>query len=359
MKWRECGVELWRGVTNPSLGALVIIVAINLSGVVGLLLGLETLMIHGGDRLLAENPFDQDIYVTSEALRLSRSDSSRPFVAVLGGSSVRHMFFKDDLQRQLRDLTQNVVDVYNLTTSRQSIWEMVTLVDMIPPDTKGIVVIEAALGPFAFGQGDLKDMLKTPRLGFRSRYFDEELKLAGLEPSFYTGIYSLDNYRFYMSRLSTWLTRLHSMPVEQVESAFLGPNPHPMVQKWEGQPYSDRLNQHRNNVEANVTVLDRLARRLSQTRLKLVLLDAPVNQRFLHNFHHEEDWLDHRRRMSQFAAQHEVPFLTVVEEARVKDTDYYDYCHLTSRKAVAKITTILADHLTGLLEDLRSMEHLQ
>ena len=345
----QCWRSFWRGATTPSLPALLIILAVNLTGLIALAVGFEGWMARGGDRYLAANAFDQDIYATTKSLDLARRRHSHPIVAIMGGSAIRSMFLEQELDRLLREKTQVPVNVYNLTTFRQSVWEMVALIDAIPKDTQGLVVVEAGLCPYAFGPEDLRQLVLNPKLGLRSQLFDDEVRRAGFEPGGRIGIYFFDNGRFYIPRMSDWMTRLHRFPIMEVPTPFLGPNPHPLVPRWGGKPYSDRLRQHRGDVEANVAVLERLAQRMKQTQLSMVLLDAPVSRKFLGDFGHLVEWRDHRDRMRRLAADYHIPFLEIVDAAGVEESDYFDYCHLTARDAVERITAVLAEHLAGLL----------
>ncbi len=347
---RQVVEAFWHGATRPSLGAVILAVVINVAGVIAMVGFLKTWMMHGGDGYLALHPFDREMFVTSEAMTMAKMGGTQePIVAILGGSSILALIDARSLEQQLHTRAQPPAVVYKFTTPRQSIWEMVALVDLIPKTARGIVVVEAGLSPYAYDHEYLAELVSNPHLGVRSDAFDDEVEAAGLTPARRFGNYFLDNYAFFVSRASTWLTRIHRVPMEMEPMPFLGPDTSPYVQRWGGGPYSERIVQYASCVEDNVAVLERIVERLKGTQLKLVLLDSPINPRFVADFNHEPMWREHRQRMHRFADDHGLLFWDVVNEAQITEGDYFDYAHLTSPEAVSRATGLLADHLMPLL----------
>ena len=342
---RQLLLAFWSGATQPCLPAVVIVILVNVSVWAGLAVGLEGWMRQGFERYIATNPIDFDTFVTASTLKMAQADTDRPWVVMLGGSAMRGAVVEDRLANQLQSQTGRRWDVHNLTTGRQSIWEMVALADMIPTEARGIVLAEASLGPYAFTPDYPNQLITSPRLGFRSTAFDHETARLGYPGSQRTGVYFFDNSGFFTSRLSTWLTRLPQMPVDLQPMPFLHPDPTLGIQRWDGTSYHVRLEKNAKYVQDNLEVLIRLSDRLRDHGLHLVLVDTPINPQFLSRFKHHRLFREHNLAMRQLADEIQIPYLDLPGKSGINELDYYDYCHLGSETATQRVTDWLASLL--------------
>lgn len=297
--------------------------------------------------------FSSDVYTaTADALALAASDSSDRAVVLLGASTTRESVHDEDLAAMLRDVHGTRTIVHNLTSSEQHVIETVALADAIPANVTGTIII--GVNPVRIGQReDIATMITSPRIGVTSAAFDEELRQWGAVPPERTGLYAWDNRRFLLA-LWSWIAPTLPKLAAKWAIGRLTPTK-PKRHLYIGRPANTEAWLHKNfqEVAASVAAYDavadqslatlrRLAHRLRDRRHKVVLLEAPINPKFVRESLGLDFYTKHLHRMRSFAAAYGITYLNLHELVPLGSDAFYDWAHLRSRSAQKAYTAAVA-----------------
>ena len=349
--WRD----FWNGVTQPSGLRCAVTFAIPLAVFVGLTIVISPALIRsGGDKYLAKNGRDLDMFATSKALTMAVRENNSPIVVVLGASAIHNSLIEEQLVKVLDENLEFPIDVYDLSTSRQSFWQATALVDMIPARSRGVVVLSVGCVKLTFGSDILAGLIQNPRLGFRSKAYDAEILLASMTPPRRVGIYLWDNMRFFLPRLRAASSNLANGPIDSIYY-YLG-REQKDDEEWRShsEQVAERLDFYYENVEGNLDILSRIINRIREkTDMTVVLVEHPVSDRFVREFVDPALIRQYEDRLRQFTKEHNVEYWDLIEAAAFSDDDYYDWCHLRSKEATSRFTAIIGRRLAELLSTER------
>ena len=103
------------------------------------------------------------------------------------------------------------------------------------------------------------------------------------------------------------------------------------------------------NVDRNLGVLERMIERARKRgRVRFVLLEAPRNPRATPDLQ-PEHFAHHQSILREFAAEHDVAYWSLDEEAEFSAEEFGDFCHITDDHARDRFTELLADRLAAML----------
>ncbi len=328
------------GLVRPSPVAIGIAVVLNALIFSALLVGLTPRFLASKPMgFLAENATDYDAIVTSQIIALQVHPVADPMVIVLGASTTRAALLYKDLSDGLESRGFRDVRVVKLCTSRQSLWETLALVENLPAGVRGVAVLGVGPSLFSMGSDDLKDLAHHPRLGIRSTLLDGELRAHAIPVRDRTDNYFIDNAAFLLARLNV-LPRNYLRPgrTAYVDSRYVGKGA-ATAAAWElkGTRVDSRLDHLGENWLQNLQVLERIIELIrSRTSLKIVLVESPINPRFVAQFNREDLIAWHRQGLARFARRQGIPYVVLNQAAVLAPGDFFDWAHLSDPAAIKR-----------------------
>lgn len=344
----------WQAASTPSLAVLAAIVALAGAQFGAILLWLTPeRIVAAGHGLWMNDPWDHSAYVTVEALSMQRADPRTPAIAVVGSSSMRHVFEDHDAFRErLSNELAQPVRMHFLAAGGQSLWESELLLDHLPDGFRGTVVIGVHPGRAIYDGAALTAWMEQPRLGLDSsstRKLRDRLGLPQKDPS---GFYFLDHMPFIAARRGAIARNLltgpqpyarHGRQIEaplSVETAAIRDAGAPSVmQHWE------------RDGTRGAEALQRLSERLTAAGVDVVVAFSPLHPNV--EARHPESLARFRRLMRKSALAAGASVLDLNAEAALRETDFRDAFHLNTSGGRARCENALASELTERLRRLR------
>jgi hypothetical protein len=345
------------GATEPSAAAALWLLVTAAGLLLALFLGVDEDLVrdHGMDVLL-DDANDFDAYASFRALELKVHDVGSPLVIITGGSTTRDAIFTELLSADYANRATGPVAVFKLTTSRQTLLDSVAMLDMIPAGASGAAII--GVTPSMFAAFPMATSIPPPpnidsaRYAFRSQAFDDELGRLGFEARPRYGHYLLDNAPFFLARLDAIAANLlRGAPVYEERRIRPSQRVRPELWDFRGGRVAQRLTDYGVGVDAGLVTLDRALQRLAaRTAVTPVLVEAPVNPRFLREFGQTARFASHRSRLRAFAEERSLVYLELNALAGLEEPLFYDWAHIVDGQAVRRCTTVIADATVPLLK---------
>jgi hypothetical protein len=349
--------SFWSGLATPSLPTALGAVAFALLELYAAALWVTPKKLARIDPVvLMEGRNDDRSVVTVEALRMRRP-SKRRGVAMLGAShGVRSLVDHGaGIPDRLLRATGEHVDFFPLCAAGQSIAEWIVLLDQIPPDFRGVVIL-TVIDQMGTIRGRQPTRVHT-RMALSSPTFDHppEIFARHLQPTDLasssllppTGVYFLDHLAFFASRRSALV---RAGPAERRPPA-------PRVARKtrrNRQSFATILaKMEREPGPALIGILPELAALIAPLRrpgLEIVILEAPVNPRLdamKRASHSRADVYDPA--MLAFARREGVRYWNPSAEVEISDADFTDAIHLHSASGRRRFEAAIAGRLGALL----------
>lgn len=340
------------GLTTPSPLAVVVMVMTMV-----LLLGAccvimtPTAIAGGMWRLLSTSAYETPRFeATARWLDLRRRPPRSPAVLVVGSSAIQEAFLPNLFERELGERLGRPLDIRPLLMPGITAWEMVALVDLLPPATHGVLALGFGFHALARRRGQRPGGLLP--VGAYERALRQRLGARLREP---TGIYFLDRFRALAPRVPHMLRQLvlpSPVPPRRVFSRReLSPNAATaaiLAAHWmSAAELEDEL-------ERTEAVLEEVIGRLTASgRLRVVLMEPPYNREAASRWLQPEVPAAYRRTFDAIMAATGVAEIPVSREAGLTAADFLDVSHLDPAGSGAeRFTTALARDLAGVLQAL-------
>ena len=348
------GAAFLEGLTRPSPTGLVTMAVVTVLGIVGFLVFVTPdRLVSGLDRYFAGGGDEQSVAMTTRIIETSRRESDAPLLVVLGGSVARGAVIEEALEASIRQSLEAGWDVAELTTSRQSLWEAGGIVEWLPSETRGAVLLFLGPSRFARSSDEIAELYETPSLGIRSDFIDRSAEAAGMRPPPRTGNYVLDNRLFYQSRLTHTVRNLVKAAVgrelprsweTQYEDSVLSEG------SWDGvaERVYARFDEYDRKLASNIRVLTEVVEEIEARGMDAILVEAPISRRFV------DEWLGdlydlYLERVAAFASERGLAYLRIQELARIRPDEFHDWAHLRNASVGRRFTAVLGDTLPALL----------
>lgn len=337
------------GATEPSSAALAIAAVVMALVAAWSVQQAEGFVAHYPE-LLAAGKGDDFSFITSATMDIAATKRDERGVAVIGASCLRAGTDEAMIEQRLRQINP-AVRVHNLTTGGQSLWESMAIADYIVPGFAGAVVLDT--NPLRFARADdfLLEILREPRLGFRSPLLDELAADANLPTTSPTGVYAWDGRDYLRLRLVNVFPRL------LLGSAV---HRHDRLTKNLNQEQRERmavritseLENYDEGVEVLLAALSKLAMLLSRKNsTDIILVETPIDPHFVDNVIGRDFYDRHIERMRQFAQQHGIQFWELNRELALSERDFADWCHLNNTQAREGYSQLFSAYLAKDLRD--------
>ena len=356
--------EFIQGATRPSLGSLIVAAVVTAVLFASCFIFITPeLMGSEAHRYFAVNKLDAHNCASSaRAQRLSCLELSQPAVFILGTSSDRQALTSTgQLAHLIADQSNITPSVQDLTMAGETHWEMAALTDMLPERFDGVVLLGLGTGPprFLLPVEELEGLLKRPRVGFVSKGFDHEVRLAQLRIPERTGNYFWDNRSFFASRLPYLFWNLVTVPVDRMKYVVLNKIRVPVFDlDLQVQQMKEQLADYDERAEEGLGVFARIGEKVARRgRVAVVIVQSPVNPEFIARAWGSEFYEHHRRYVRKYAQQHGMLYWDLNDAAALTSDDFYDGFHLRSPQAQLRYTTVLAEELAELLQETIGKEN--
>lgn len=327
--------ELWRGLVGPSLAALLGAGLVSLA-TLGLCLRLITpeLLLSG---FFVTFSGDDEASLTAAALSSEQTPVNRMELALMGSSASREALesvhgvelrVASSLDLEPRDVTFRALTAGALTHVNA-----VALVDRLPKDFQGLIVLEISERNVSLSLREATDPIEGPRLPLDSELFDEAMVKLGVETPRRTGVLFLDHYRFFLARPGA-IARLWRGPVEpafhQIESF-----PAPTETEWVEieRRSTDWTRDYPERAPINLELYRWLIEHLlARPGVGVALLQAPrnpdISARAYANSEAGPMWARFRRDVEQLAARCGVPLWRIDEDLKLDGAMFRDGAHI-------------------------------
>lgn len=354
---RDCWGNFICGVTGPSLTSLVIVISLNLIVFFSLsLLITPAFMMGDGHHYLMQDPWDRNVSSTAKILSIRKSET--PDIVVLGDSLTVHCVAGEE--RLARMVTSKMGKapsaVFDLSVPGQTSWEMAAIVEKLPPQFDGVLIIGIGPGLLSYGVEELKDIVANPRLGFLSKALEQEAGFSGLSGPSRTGIYFIDNWRFLSARRYFIARNLFVTGAQPTGDIFDDVNKpeSPDRQNFIEQEIDDLpwlMQEYELNKNINFDVIQRIVVNLrKRSNASFILMEAPYNPAW-NNVHGAERFFKKvHSELKTFAAKHEMSFLSATMQAALLPADFMDYeGHLDNREAIERCSEAIATQVVKVM----------
>jgi hypothetical protein len=248
--------------------------------------------------------------------------------------------------------------VYDLSAGGVVSLEMEVLAEQLPAQFDGILVLGVAPPILSNPMRDLvTDILNTARMGVSSEVIDNAARSVDVKIPYRTGVYFIDNWRFFLSRVPFTVRNL----------LITGPQPHVdfLDQPWVRELMrSQRRQQERAeeyfslvtrlyepNKQANLAVIERIVAGLKKRGdASFILLQAPINPLWYDNPIGKEFFEKFTADLRQFATEHGMSFLSSTQEAKLHPADFFDHAgHIGSHEASERCTQAIASKVAQIM----------
>lgn len=310
-------------------------------------------------RLLMSNPLDTHTLVGHRVL--SRAGSSGANAILLGTSvTIRCIEGEAPLAERIEARTGRRLRVDDLATDAQATWEMAALVDRLPPQDGGVLVIGLTPGllsanPLGDSRNALGSLLKWPRFGFTSPAMEAEARALGVAVPRRTGIYAIDNAGYILSRRKELLRNLLRGGTDYADpltAAWYKNVNTPEFWAKEIRELPEVAAEYRANAALNFDMLDRMVLRALQSHdFRVVVLESPVNPGWWQDEAGARFYRAYRADLAALAGRLGGTFVQISDRAGLKQSDFVDYeGHLGNAAARARCSDALADGIAAALE---------
>lgn len=358
---RECWREFWQGATRPALTSLLITFCVNGFILIALCVYITPDFLAGPrHRYLMDDPFDSFVPITAKAVASRHLEP--PDIVILGDSvTVRCVASEESLAGLITEKLGGLTpSVYDLSADGLVSLEMAALVEQLPAQFDGVLVL--GVGP-PFLSNDVRDLatdiLDSPKIGFSSEVLDTEARAAGVKVPYRTGIYFIDNWRFFLPRLPSLIRNLLITGAQPYGDPFDVPwmKNGKRTESWQQEERDSYLSEvtrlYEPNKQANLAVIERIVARLrARSDASFILLQAPINPLWYNDADGKEFFESYTSDLRQFATEHGMSFLSVTQEARLRPADFLDYGgHIGTFEARERCTQAIASRVAEVMAE--------
>jgi len=352
LTWRHATAAVWEGATRTSLFTAMglLLLAIAQLGFLCLVVTPERIA-RMDPGVLMSGPHDYDVQATVAAQQLARLPQPETGVVFVTTSSGRHAITGEEtLSEQLSALAGEPVRFHLIASGRQSVWQTVQILDQLPTDFRGVVLITVGPSRLGTGRDALAREVRWPRLGLDSGWLREEIELAGLAPTRNAGVYFLDQGRFFATRRRAFVRNaLFGRPTYRIHR-FNFPGRASEV-RWQAllPEFDQRMDRALGEEgERDLAVLERTVTRLRERAdVSVALVESTRHPRIIEMY--GARYPHYRRRVQAAADRAGVPMWDLDREAGLVAADFFDWTHLGSRESRRRYQSVLAQRAAELL----------
>ena len=301
----------WTGFVQPTRFALLLMIATFTAGALAMGLGITPSTLAGrlGD-YIPSNFADSDAFLTVRMFRMAEDKTppdSNPNLYAVGDSLLAHAFASETgLEAALQTTTGRKWHAAMLTTPQQMVLDSSALIDVATKKDPGIVVMAFGAGRLTADKAGELHSYRLARLGFRSKWQDEQVRLLGEKPRRVTGNYVMDNRNFLLRNTADAVRNLlyFGPPVRRIDAYTIGIHLSP--KEWEtfhDTVLSDLRNAASHPNPTTIRLLEDTARRLEARGNKLIIFEPPISDRTFTRQSDRRDYQNYLKLAAQLTAR--------------------------------------------------------
>ena len=356
-------MNAWRsfidGLLRPSMTAVCIALALAGLIVAGALFALtpqRLVPIIRWHQQYDFNRINDAQFITANGIEFHDSGGAGPGIVLLGGSTMRESVDVPYLRSRLEG-GGHQLQIEDLTFSAQRVIDTIALIDFIPEGFRGIVVV--GVNPVRIGgKTDVKELIHSRRIGILGPTLIEEAGHWPVEQPATTGFYAWDNRRFL---LALWKDIVGILPglatgnakrVQTTRHFYL--DMPPPEEKWLLRHFeyvSNSLSNYDTVAPLNLAALARMQAYLRERGMRMVLVETPVNPRFLQDKLGKTFYTRHIEGMERFAKEQGIPYLQPGARLDVPIEHYHDWAHFRTASAQYAFTEKFERQLQPILKE--------
>ena len=300
-----------------------------------------------------QDELDDYAFGTVQALELLRTPPQGQHVALIGTAAMREtLTADDDIAARLSKGLGRSLPVIDFMSGGQSGIEMAAFAESLGRNFEGVVVLGVSFSRLAADSSELNTLVKEPRLAFASPAADAEIQAAGFPLPARTGNYFIDNYKFFVARYRPALWHWLSGKVPRhATRTYLG-RPPADAKQWASDAaiLKARTAHYDERADGNLGAMDRLVRMFpDRTKVKIVLLEIPLNPRAQDEVLGRDFVTNHRARLQSFAEREGVLYWDLNQVAGLTPADFQDWAHVNTAAGQDRWTSQLTDRLVALI----------
>ncbi len=346
---KEYGLGVGEGLIGMSMASLLIAVATILA--ILLLVSPATFNLVPHELLILEEK-DLDILAIQKAHDLRSLPPSSLAVTLIGSSSLQEALLdEEEIESQLRSKLNAEIHVTKLTARGINLWDMARFMDSIPENYNGIVLLCISME-----YGLKKDRNILERFPLPSATFDDILKRNGVEPKNKSGIYLLDNLRFFSIRTTALIKSIFFGPISPVTYFNNGVKVSQLNAIEQGRfrrAVEDLTSSYQHHSETNLTILADLYNTLQGPNVHGVFLHPPRNIAFVQPIYTS---LDKKLYLKQVDADYRkfsdlqgVTYWNFNDKHAFGYDDFRDHSHVSNDEARTRYTHMVIEQLAALM----------
>ncbi|OED42183.1 hypothetical protein AB833_07735 [Chromatiales bacterium (ex Bugula neritina AB1)] len=341
-----------RGIYKPSALSLVVCGA-TVAACIALYFKIATpqFIIENTPRL-ATYDGDDDIFITSDILRLRHETTPQRTVYLVGDSALREVVMEHQLAIELKNAGQ-AHRIMDLRSGGQTLLESLAIIDNINSISSGLVVLGVSARTFHLEKTDYDSAATGNRRGFTSSALSDFLIASGKKSFRITGVYAIDNFHFLLPRLIEHWRAPEGRITKRVAHQELHQPPQPLSELTASiQEYIRELSLPFENFEKRsrngLAVLQAIAENVNRNNgLDLLLIEKPLNPLFIHQYLPDSFVQKYQHLMTKIAVRLNVSYLNPVHHFKPDPADFTDLIHVTGGVTAMKYTSLLAEGITN------------
>lgn len=340
----------YNGLTKASLGSLFVAF---LSVLAIIFLITPNTIRHLPPEFLMRSPFDESVMVTQKALNLRWEPSPPLSVTLIGASTLREALVPEqDISHWLTDKLKTKITVNKITAPGMKPWEIAGLIDCIPSDYKGIIVICISL---EYNPNVLRtEQGLTTRFGIPSLLFDAELRHAGVNPPYRTGIYFFDHFEYLATHSRYFIKSLVCGPVIPKVYKKDGKIITKQEVEFNNKLARKRVKNYLTYATENFASLSRIFKQLKRDGLSLVYLQPTRNLNLVKPAYqsiYNGDLIEKiDNDFEKFTKEMGVEYLNFNIEGLFGCRDFRDFNHLSNHPARMRFSKLLMVNLERIFQ---------
>lgn len=303
-----------------------------------------------GLELLVSGKGDYDLSATITSLHLSKHKPPEQLVVIVGGSTTRDAINTRLLDEELSELNLDKLKVYNLTTTLQSLWHTAAFLDQIPNGSHGIAILGVQPGVFCAEVSSIRKSHADKRFGVRSSFYDAEIERLGITAAPRVGVYLYDNLEFFLPRISIAARNYFSATAPIIDDEHRISRSSLKGEEWleRGRFVAGKFSSYEDRASIAQSFLSRMIARLRErTRVTPILVEAPVNPKFVNDFNQTDRYRAHENWVERFASEQGIQYLNLNDEIQMQNDYFYDWGHLNHIPTMKRTSQLVAEAVAG------------
>lgn len=299
---------------------------------------------------------DYSELLTKNILQLQNQTHPPPSVYIVGNSTLKEGLDFDALKSILHT-GANSVRVVDLLSGGQSLLDALAIVDNLPKNAQGIVVLGHSMRSSIMTNLKIEIAKTGANLGFRSNAVRDFLIGSGHVPSRQYGLYSLDSFGYAAPRLLKYythqLTSKISTNTNLVKSKHvMSPDELEIDEAYFMNEIEPIFKSYLDQLELGRDVLIKIKSLVEEReRLNLMLIETPLNPSVINNQLGRDFHLNYLENFRAFSNLHELRYYNTVEKANLSARDFRDVHHLFDTNAIFRHSASVASAISDALNE--------